>query len=307
MPLISIVIPVYNAAETLPETIASLRAQTLVGWEAILVDDGSTDASWDIASKLSQEEPRLRLVRNPGKGPSAARNYGALHGARGPIVAFCDADDLWEPNKLRDAADCLLNAEADATYGRIGFFNQDPTVVRTRSSVPKGALTISQLMGENPVCTLSNLSIWRETFREVGGFRDDMVHNEDLEFLIRLVGTGHCLKGINTNHVLYRLSQNGLSANLDAMREGRVEALVTAQKFGFAPDPRGEAVYMRYLARRALRIGAPTETVRRLVAEGCQNSASAFLLPVRRGGMIAMAALCLPLLPQSARRFLFSN
>ncbi len=307
MPLISIIIPVYNAAETLPATIASLQSQALTGWEAILVDDGSTDASREIASKLASEDARIRLVRNPGKGPSAARNYGALKEARAPIVAFCDADDLWEARKLREVADNLLNLEADAVYGRIGFFNDDPSVVRTRSTVPAGAVTVPQLMGENPVCTMSNLSIWRETFRDVGGFREDMVHNEDLEFLIRLVGRGNSLKGINSDHVLYRLSQGGLSADLDAMRAGRVEALVTAQQHGFAPNPRGEAVYMRYLARRALRLGAPAQTVRELVAEGCRNSATAFLLPLRRGGMIAMAALCLPVLPQSARQFLFSN
>ncbi len=303
---ISVIIPVYNAETTLPDTIASLRAQTLTNWEAILIEDGSSDTSWQVAQTLVRQDHRLRLVRNPGKGPSAARNHGALHLAQGPILAFCDADDMWMPDKLSQIR-AAMRAGSDAAFGRICFFRDDPNLVRTRSSLPKGPVDLSMLIGENPVCTVSNLSLHRSVFKRLRGFREDMVHNEDLEFLIRLVGHGYQLTGIDADHVLYRLSPLGLSADLEAMRAGRREALRSAGAFGQGPDPRAEAVHLRYLARRALRIGAPVRLVRDLVLEGCREDAPAFLLPARRGVLIALAAVILPLMPNALRQHLFSN
>lgn len=307
MPLISVIIPVYNAAETLEQTIAALQTQSFTDWEAILVEDGSSDESLQVAEMLRDQDPRLTLLHNPGKGPSIARNFGALGCARGEILAFCDADDLWEPGKLAGVAEALTQGPADAVFGVTGFFRDDPAQIRSRSTIPASPVTVSMLMGENPVCTLSNLSVRRSVFATLGGFREDMVHNEDLEFLIRLVGRGHRLEGIDADHVRYRLSPSGLSADLDAMRAGREEALRTAASFGHAPEPRAEAIHLRYLARRALRLGAPAALVRRLVVEGCRADVCAFLLPVRRGALIALAATLLPLLPRPMCRALFSN
>ena len=83
MPLISIITPVYNAARWLPETLASVRAQTLADWEQILVDDGSTDDSVAIVEAAAREDARFRLLRTQSNmGPSVARNL-AIDAARG--------------------------------------------------------------------------------------------------------------------------------------------------------------------------------------------------------------------------------
>ncbi len=107
MPLVSIITPVYNAARWLPETLASVRAQTLTDWEQILVDDGSTDASIAIAEAAAREDARFRPLRTPRNlGPSAARNL-AIDAARGRFIAFLDADDLWLPEKLARSVEWL--------------------------------------------------------------------------------------------------------------------------------------------------------------------------------------------------------
>jgi len=100
MPLVSIVTPVYNAARWLPATLASVRAQTFAAWEHVLADDGSTDDSVAIVEAAAAADQRIRLLRAPcNAGPSAARNL-ALDAARGRFIAFLDADDLWQPEKL---------------------------------------------------------------------------------------------------------------------------------------------------------------------------------------------------------------
>lgn len=100
MPLVSIITPVYNAARWLSETIASVRAQTLIDWEYILVDDGSTDGSVAIIESAAAGDARFRFLRTPHNGgPALARHLG-LEAACGRYVTFLDADDLWLPEKL---------------------------------------------------------------------------------------------------------------------------------------------------------------------------------------------------------------
>lgn len=113
MALASIVTPVYNAARWLPETLASVRAQTITDWEQVLVDDGSSDDSCAIIEAAAAEDARFRLLCSPqNAGPAKARNV-ALAAARGRYIAFLDADDLWLPEKL---ARCLewMNATGHA-------------------------------------------------------------------------------------------------------------------------------------------------------------------------------------------------
>ncbi|MCA0044213.1 glycosyltransferase family 2 protein [Celeribacter litoreus] len=307
MPLISVVIPVFNAAHTLTDTIRSVQAQSFTDWEIILVDDGSTDGSFDIAQSLAARDPRLRVHRNPRKGPSAARNHGALTLARGEIVSFCDADDLWTPRKLADVAEALDVGSVDAIFGRVGFFATDPSRPTSVSSVDEGHISLQMLLGENPVCTLSNLSLKRGLFCRLGGFREDMKHNEDLEFLVQLLGNRAVLRGLDLDHVRYRLSPSGLSADLDAMRESRNEVLQAAACYGVETTETAEAQYLRYLTRRAMRLGVEPSRVQAFVREGLRTKATAFCVPLRRGATTALGSLIYPFLSCGQRRFLFSR
>jgi glycosyltransferase involved in cell wall biosynthesis len=99
-PLVSVVTPVWNAAATLPATLASVRAQTLGDWEHLLVDDGSTDGSDRLIAEAVAADPRRRaLATGANAGAGVARNL-AIRAARGRYVAFLDADDRWRPEKL---------------------------------------------------------------------------------------------------------------------------------------------------------------------------------------------------------------
>lgn len=95
-PIISIIIPVYNAEPYVTECIESVIAQTFTDWELILVDDGSTDHSGIICDNYAARDPRVRVIHQPNGGVSAARNTG-LNSAKGDWVTFVDADDTIEP------------------------------------------------------------------------------------------------------------------------------------------------------------------------------------------------------------------
>jgi glycosyltransferase involved in cell wall biosynthesis len=98
-PLVSVLIPAYNAAATLAETLASICGQTYRNLDIIIVDDGSVDATFALASRLSHRDRRIRVLRQDNAGVAAARNLALGH-AVGPLVAPVDADDLWHPTKI---------------------------------------------------------------------------------------------------------------------------------------------------------------------------------------------------------------
>lgn len=304
MPRFSIILPCFNAAKTLEKTISSVIAQTCPDWELILVNDGSVDGTAALIDGWANRDSRVRASHIPNRGPAVARNYGAAL-TRGDILCFLDADDLWFARKLADLNTLFANKEIGGTYGQVHFFTGEEKA-GARSSVPQSPLSIQQLMAENPVCTMSNFALRRVEFERIGGLSQGFIHNEDLEWLIRLVGHGLRIQPIDQPHVWYRRSNGGLSADLSAMAKSRRQALDTARKFGFHPSPQDEATYLRYLARRALRLEAGIATARQLTLKGLRQSPAGFLFPLRRGGATAIAALAAPLLPKSVRRALFT-
>ena len=116
--LISVIVPVHNAAGTLEAAVSSVLAQTFSDFELILVDDGGTDGSPLLCEGLAQRDRRIRVFHMEDRGVSAARNLG-LEEARGERIAFLDADDVLHPSMLRVLSDLLDETGAD--YAGCGF------------------------------------------------------------------------------------------------------------------------------------------------------------------------------------------
>ena len=307
MTFFSVIIPCFNAQDSLPETLDAIRAQTYTYWEVICVDDGSTDTTRAVIERYAALDSRITLGSTPGRGPSRARNSIGLRWAVGDVLAFCDADDIWVPEKLAQLKAGFSDPNVDAIYGKIAFFQNTPTDSRTRSTVPDSDLTIPVLLAENPVCTMSNIAVRARTFRDTGGFDEKMIHNEDLDWLIRLVGGGARVVGLDTLQTYYRTSPRGLSSNLAAMQLGREAAICTAQTFGFVPDNAANAVYYRYLSRRALRLGESRVHALNLALHGILTSPAGFFSSPKRGAMTLGAALCATIFPSALSRALFAH
>jgi glycosyltransferase involved in cell wall biosynthesis len=306
MPRFSIILPCYNAQATLADTLQSLLDQSFSDWEAICVDDGSTDATRDLIASFAARDARIQLVRNPRKGPSAARNHGARDLAKGDIIAFCDADDLWAPGKLRALQTAFADPKVGGAFGRIAFFETSPAHVSTTSTLPDGPLSVAMLLGENPVCTMSNIALRREVMQASTGFDESLVHNEDLDWLIRLASSNVQIIGINEVQVFYRNNPVGLSSDLSAMKRSRAEILRRAARLGHPCAARSEAIYLRYLARRALRLDQGRFLALRLILAAYAKSPAGVLSPARRGLSVTLAALIAPLCPTNLRHALFA-
>src|SRR3954470_10398453 len=118
MPRVSVVVPIYNVEPYLRHCLDSLAAQTFTDLEVVMVDDGSTDRSAEIARAYSARDPRFRLVRQPNRGLSAARNTG-IDATGGEFLAFVDSDDVVAPTAYEQLVDALDASGSDLATGNV--------------------------------------------------------------------------------------------------------------------------------------------------------------------------------------------
>src|SRR6185295_3370263 len=128
-PAISVVIPAYNVAPFINETLESVFAQTFTDYEVIVVNDGSPDTD-DFEAVIKPHLGRIRYLRQENRGASVARNTG-LQSARGEFVAFLDADDLWLPNYLEEQMKFISERGCDLACADATFFGDAAVESRT--------------------------------------------------------------------------------------------------------------------------------------------------------------------------------
>lgn len=306
-PHFSVIVPVFNAAKQLEATVASILTQSDGDFELLLIDDGSTDNSLTLMLRLSERDERIHVVSHDNAGVAATRNLG-IELSRGMLIAFCDADDLWHRQKLAKHRELhAQQPDCAASYARIAFIDPDATddgAAKTQSTIKPGHLSVEDLLGENPVCTTSNLVVKRAIFNEVGNFREGMHFAEDQQWLVRAAHLGQAIVSIDAVLVDYRLSADGLSVNLEQMYRGWRDFVSDYQAPAEARS--AEALYCRYLARRALRSGARPRQAIRFAARGLALDARAFLGDARRGGFTLLAVALSPFLPRPMRLRLFA-
>lgn len=186
MPLVSVVLIFLNEERFLPEAIASVLAQKLTDWELILVDDGSTDRSTDIARAMASQDERITYCDHPGhqnRGMSASRNLGAAHGSA-PFIAFLDADDVWMPDKLTEQVN-LLRAMPDVGMvvgAPMYWYSWDPASTTSDKVLAPGGFSDVRFEPREAAIELYPLKrrpggvigglIRRSAFDEVGGYEE---------------------------------------------------------------------------------------------------------------------------------------
>jgi hypothetical protein len=268
MPKATIVVSAFNVAETLPETLRSLQAQTARDFEIVVVDDGSLDETRAIAVDFASKDPRIRVVAQSNRGLAGARNSG-IASAEGDYIGFCDADDLWEPEKL---ATHIRHLDANPLVG-LSFSGASLVDARNR---PTGLMQTPLLTGiravhvfkRNPIGNGSAAVMrraaaealaWRPTHENDRDwvFDETFTQSEDIECWLRLMLTTDWeIAGVPGALVRYRVNGAGLSAATDRQLASweRMVAKLTPLAPGFFAEhtPAARAYQLRYLARRAV-------------------------------------------------------
>lgn len=236
-PLVSVVMPAFNAQRYIRDAIHGLQSQTLSNFEAIIVDDGSSDRTSSIVEEFIRKDPRIILVRRANTGISGARNDG-LRLARADFLASMDADDISMPNRLQLQFDFMqTHPEVVALGGAVQYI--DPFGAAVFMEVPLMGHTqidTSMLNGNGSAIRQPAVMLRTASVRAVGGYSLAYSGTEDLDLFLRLAEVGRVE---NLPELLVQYRQHPQSTNALQWQEQslhRQQCVSDALRRRYGPD-----------------------------------------------------------------------
>ncbi|MGL6073590.1 MAG: glycosyltransferase family 2 protein [Fimbriiglobus sp.] len=211
---VSIVMAAKNYARFLPEAVRSVQAQTHTDWDLQIIDDGSTDAT-PAAVRSFLADPRVRYVRSDKLGQPRAKNLG-VHLTRGEYVAFLDADDAWEPEKLtKQLAELAKSPETGVCYTLRSLMDEasQPMAINAQSRTTPHVGWVRRAIFEKNFICFSSVVVRRQVFEHLGGFEPRFDLAIDYDFWLR-VSKHYPVVAVTEPLVRYRTGHGNLSKKL---------------------------------------------------------------------------------------------
>lgn len=259
-PLVSVIMPAYNSCAYIAEAIRSVLDQDYEQLELIVVDDGSTDGTPDLARRFGE---RVQVIEQPNSGPAAARNRG-VHAARGEFIAFIDSDDIWLPGKVRAQVDYLRNnPDVGVVFGRLvrwfangeGLFESHPEFPAPAPGHPIVAHESGWIYPEmllDSVIWIVSAMVRKSLWETLGGLDESLRIGEDYDFFIR--ASRLCkMDELDLFVAFYRIHKQSTT---QVMRTENFECLVlmrALERFGTA-GPDGREVCQQLLRERLFKL-----------------------------------------------------
>ena len=207
--LVSVIVPAYNEEAFIAEALDSALAQDHRPIEVIVVDDGSSDRTAEVASRYD-----VQLVRQPNRGPAAARNAG-LALARGEYIAILDADDIWPVDRLSVLIEAL-SAGAGIVIGLTKFF-----VTPGEPAPPHYPFGLPNPLSGHMVAVLAR----RTVFEMIGPYDEELRLSEDVDWFMRARDAGVVVESLDRVVSLYRIHARNTSRDKEAVRAMWLRAL----------------------------------------------------------------------------------
>lgn len=185
-PLVSIIIPTYNRAHLIGETLDSILAQTYTNWECVIVDDGSEDDSEDVINQYLIKDDRFYFYKRPKtivKGPCACRNYGYKK-SKGELVCWFDSDDILVDDAIEKRVN-FFKEDIDVVIGKAEFFDSDSKVILFRNRIESSNLLEDYFVGK--ITFYVSGPLWSKKFLDENGlsFDEDLRYLDDWDFNLR--------------------------------------------------------------------------------------------------------------------------
>ena len=231
-PLVSVIIPAYNAEAFLERTLRSALSQTYEALEIIVINDGSTDRTLELARAIAENDHRVFVISTENGGVARSRNRG-IEAARGRYLAFLDADDLWHPTKLALQVAALQRYDHDATWAAVYTLHrkidEDDVVTDSRSDIECRGYMLARHIVIKFIRNGSTLLVRKDVAVSVGGFDPDYADNgiggcEDFDFELKIAAR-YRLEVVRAYLVGYRVSPGNMSSNRDRMARAMMETV----------------------------------------------------------------------------------
>ena len=209
-PLISVIMPLYNAEKYLEAALTSVQHQTYPNWELIIINDASTDGSALVARKFFSEDPRIRYENlSVNKGTAHCRNR-AIHLAKGDYIAFLDSDDLWAPDKLELQLQFMEKRNCDVSFSSYLFVNEEGNLLGKRvRALP--TLSFKKQLRNNYIGNLTGMYRCK-TIGKV--FSPPLRKRQDWALWLEVIKrSGKPALGMQLDLAFYRKRKNSISSN----------------------------------------------------------------------------------------------
>ncbi|MEZ9835152.1 glycosyltransferase family 2 protein [Vibrio breoganii] len=211
MPIkVSIIMPCYNSRQTIEDAINSVLAQTYTNWELLIVDDSSTDTSFELTTSIAKVDPRVTVYQMPENsgGPSQPRNY-AISKAKGEIICFLDSDDIWYADKLDKQITFMTAKNIDFCYSAYNI--KEDAIRELQCYKPQKQTNYAEMLKRNSIGCLT-VALRKRCLKSVF-FKD--IRHEDYDFWLQILSknivTAYCCS--EKPLAEYRVSDNSRSSN----------------------------------------------------------------------------------------------
>jgi glycosyltransferase involved in cell wall biosynthesis len=233
MTLVSVIIPAYNYAAFLAEAVESALRQSHTNIEVIVVDDGSTDNTAEVAQRLMQQDARVRYVHQANQGLSAARNTG-IKNAKGEFLVFLDADDVLHEHKVAAHLEHFLSDEKiDISYGSSRYFLSElpektyaTIALDEQDWMPKvsgDAETVMPALVVNNIMPVCSAMLRRRVAEVVGDFDTALKSLEDWDYWLRAAATGCVFAYCDDARLAAFIRVHGISMSQNSLRMLQVQ------------------------------------------------------------------------------------
>lgn len=241
-PTVSVIIPSFNAGQYVAQAVSSALASRDVALEVIVIDDQSTDDTWQVLESFGD---RILKVRQERGGPYKARNYGARL-ARGAWLAFLDADDDWLPDKLIRQLEIADEGTGLVFTDRLNFGDCHGVKERQSDTTPLYDGDIFEPLLQGNFITLSSVLMRKDVFTQLGGFSETNIGVQDWDLWLRYAAQGGSVRLAREPLTRYRIHDQQMTLDLDARAGDRLTVVQRALQ-----SPRGKQTNSR-VRRQAL-------------------------------------------------------
>lgn len=220
-PLISIITPNYNCGRFIAQTIESVLAQTYTNWEMLIVDDCSTDDSYQIALEYAQKDPRIKVFQNEKNSGAAVSRNKAIEASQGEYLAFLDSDDLWLPEKLEKQLQFMQENNCDFSFTEYEHIDEDNNSLLKVAKVIKKLSYTKMMLHCFPGCLTvmyNQKKIGKIYARDIKKNNDNALFYPVLKKCNNALGYKECLG-------LYRIRKGSISRNKLKMIEPYIKVL----------------------------------------------------------------------------------
>lgn len=263
-PLVSVIVPAYNAEKYIEDTLKSIIAQTYRNIEILVIDDGSKDKTAEIVNSFAQVDNRIKLLQQPNAGVAAARNLGIAK-SQGEFIAPIDADDIWYPHNLEKQVQSLMQSDESVgfSYAWSVFIDGESNLSGGYQAAKDAGNVLLPLLIGNFVGNASATVIRRNCLEEIGGYNCQLKAQnaqgcEDWDLYLRIAENYQiCL--VPEFLIGYRYATGSMSCNVEIMHNSHKLVMADIQKRHPEIPPiifkLACANYYRYLGCKSREVG----------------------------------------------------